>query len=180
MNIEKEGQEALKITTRHVREGDVAQLPAILQHWVKDRQTGEPLPDEVNSILGAVRESASGSGDVRYVVAESGNKLIGIMGFKPLSEKMRSYALTRNSAEIINAFVDPSYREGKGVGRSLIAAVEAEARKSGYTEILLNSGPRYRNTAWGFYTKMYGEPVAVIKEMYGTGGDAPVWRKSLA
>ncbi|MDO8561270.1 MAG: GNAT family N-acetyltransferase [bacterium] len=180
MSIEREGQETLNIQTRGPKEGDLAQLSAILEPWVRDRETGEPLPEEVNSILEAVRADISGNSDVRYVVAEGRNKVIGVMGLKPISEAMRQYALTANPAEIVNAFVDPSQRGGKGVGSTLIAAVEAAARESGYTELLLNSGPRYKDTAWGFYTKIYGKPVAVIKDMYGMGGDAPVWRKSFA
>lgn len=177
--MSEEGFEKMNIQTRAAQEKDLLALPRILAHWVKDRQTGGPLPDEVASIMTAVAKSIKGEGDVKYQVAEANEKFLGIMGFRPLVEAMKQYALTENPAEIINAFVDPAQRGGKGIGRSLVNAVEAEAGKMGYTEILLNSGPRYQNTAWGFYTKMYGEPVAVMKDYYGPGGDAPVWRKNI-
>jgi hypothetical protein len=53
------------------------------------------------------------------------------------------------------------------------------ARSRHYKELIFNSGPRYKDTAWKLYTKAFGEPVAIIKDMYGDGVDTPVWRKIL-
>ena len=67
-----------------------------------------------------------------------------------------------------------------GVGSALVARLEDEARWRGYTEIVFNSGPRYKDTAWGFYDKLPGySRVGVAEKLYGEGGDAPVWSKVL-
>lgn len=180
MTIESEGFERNSVRTRMVEESDIAALAPILETWVKDRNTGESLPREVDTIIQAVRAAANGEGETKYFVAKIGEVLVGIMGYKPASDVMKQYALTESPAEIVNAFVDAEQRGGRGVGRTLVNAVEMDARKSGYSEILVNSGPRYRNTAWGFYDRVFGESVSTIPNMYGSGGDAPVWRKTFA
>ena|SRR3989338_8183862 len=164
---------------RNLQEADLELLRPILETWIKDRDTKKPLPQEVDSVIALMQKSARGEGDTRYVVAVEEEKPIGVVGFRPLPETMAQYAQTAKPAELINAYVDSNFRQGQGVGRSLLQGLEDRVRQEGYEEILLNSGPRYKDTAWGFYNKMYGEPIAVMTNFYGEGGDAPVWRKSL-
>jgi len=162
-------------------ESDLAALRPILESWIRDRKTKELLSHEVENVLEAVRRSLTDeSSQTRYLIAEEDQKILGMIGIRPLlDERIKFYAKTKNPAEGINAYVDSSNRAGRGVGRALGVKLEEFARTLGYEEIILNSGPRYKETAWGFYNKLLGEPVGVIKNMYGEGGDAPVWRKVL-
>ena len=92
---------------------------------------------------------------------------------------MGTFALTGTPTELINAFVRPDVRGGGGVGTALVSGLEKTARNLGKQEILLNSGPRYSESGWGFYDKIGFDRVGVIVEYYGEGGNAQVWRKSL-
>jgi len=166
---------------RLIREEDIPQLKPILETWIKDRNTHESLPDEVADVMDVMRKSIDGGNDRVYLVAEaSDDQVIGVVGFKNPDETMLSFAKTHNPAELINAYVAQDKRGGKGVGSTLVRRLEEEVILRGYTEIILNSGPRYKETGWGFYDKQPGYTrVGIAEKMYGEGGDAPVWSKVL-
>lgn len=165
-------------SVRLLKEDDLVQLKKILEFWLKDRDTGESLPAEVSEVLAAMEQSFKGASDRNYFVAEENGKAIGMVGYKLPDESMRSFARTSNPAELINAYVDASERGGRGVGRALVAKLEEVTKAIGFTEIILNSGPRYLQTGWGFYDKLPGyKRINVAKNLYGEGGDAPIWSK---
>lgn len=165
--------------TRNLEKADLVFLRPILETWNRDRHTNEPDSEEIDSIIDRMKKSMQGKTDARYIVAIEQDKPIGVVGLKPLPEAMLPYAQTTKPAEAINAYVHADFRNGRGVGKGLFQGIETMARELGYEEILLNSGPRYKDTAWGFYNKRYGEPVGILKDFYGEGRDAPVWRRSL-
>lgn len=166
---------------RDLRTSDLSAIKPILEVWLKDRQTGQALPEEVEEDLQLMADSVGHRNDRTYIVAEtSDGNVIGVIGYKTPDETMKSYTKTPNPAELVNAYVNPNERKGKGVGRALVAKLEEKAREAGHTEIVLNSGPRYKDSGWGFYDKLYGYGrVGVAVGYYGEGGDAPVWRKEL-
>ena len=166
---------------RLLREGDIDQLKHILESWIKDRETQEPLPKEVSGIMDEMQKSLRGENDRTYLVAEAGSgEIVGTIGLKKPEARTRGFAKTQNPAELINAYVAVDQRRGKGVGRALVQGLEAEARRQEYTEIVLNSGPRYKDTGWGFYDRLPNyERVGVAQDLYGKGIDAPVWSKTL-
>lgn len=170
---------------------DIPHLKPILEHWLKNRETDQPLPDEVQEVRDYMQGSLDDTNYRRYLVAETQDgTIIGMIGYKPPEDKMLAWQTTnmpgRKPAELVNAYVAADDRfsqeqgHGKGVGRALVSALEKQAVAEGFTDIILNSGPRYRETGWGFYDRLPGfQRIDVIKEMYGNGGDAPVWRKVL-
>ena len=160
---------------------DLPHLRPILETWIRfPTQTGILLMEEVEETLEEMKKSAEGANDKNYFVAESPTgKILGVLGYQPLREEMRPLATTDNPVEVINAYVDVDHREGKGVGKTLLGRIESEVKDKGYKEFLLNSGPRYEKTGWPFWTKMLGTPVGELKDFYGPGFTAPVWRKVL-
>ena len=167
---------------RFIREEDVIRLQPILETWIRDRITHELLSDEVTGLMGSMRDSINGINDRIYLVAEGlDGQLAGVVGFKNPDETMRAFAETENPAELVNAYVAHDQRNGRGVGSALVRSLEKEAIRRGYTEIILNSGPRYKETGWGFYDKQPGyKRVGIAEQMYGVNGDAPVWNKVLS
>jgi N-acetylglutamate synthase-like GNAT family acetyltransferase len=147
--------------------------------WVRDRFNGEILTDEISETLDYMGKSATGANDRKYLVAEEGGEIIGVVGTRKPNEVMRRFSKTENPIELVNAFVRPDMRKGKGVGSVLVARLEEQARKNDYTEIILNSGPRYESSGWGFYDSVGYERCGVAIQMYGPTGDAQVWRKEL-
>ena len=125
-------------------------------------------------------DSVNGENDRVYLVAEAvGEEVIGVIGFRQPDERLLEFTSTPKPTELVNAYVAKEHRKGKGVGRALVAELEIQAKSHGHTEVVLNSGPRYKDTGWGFYDKLDGyQRVGVAKEYYGKGGDAPVWTKT--
>lgn len=163
---------------------DLEDLKPILETWIIDRDTGVPLPNEVAEDLELMRASVEeGNGYTYFVAVGSENKAIGVIGMRDPAEKMLQldFLETKNPVELVNAYVSSDHRAGKGVGTSLVRKVEWEAISRGHTEVVLNSGPRYRDTGWGFYNQLPGyENVGEAVGYYGPGGDAQVWRKDLS
>lgn len=166
---------------------DLTKLRPILEHWVRDRNSGEIISSEIDSILSQVDAQLHGDHSRYFVVAEEvvddepTGKLLGVMGMQDASEAMRPFTSSPtnpNAAELVNAFVEPEAR-GRHIGRFLRRFLEAHARQLAFDEIIVNSGPRYKETGWPFWIASYGDPVGVAKELYGPGGDAMVWHKEL-
>lgn len=174
-------EEKFSGVVRLLCEEDLHPLKPILESWVRHRDTGVPIPEEVESDLQVMRDSLH-QGIPIYLVAEAANgQVIGVIGLTFPSERMKEFTTTSAPIELINAYVASDWRGGKGVGTALVRALEEEARQRGCTEVILNSGPRYKETGWGFYDRLPGySRVGIAERMYGEGGDALVWRKYLA
>lgn len=170
---------SFKGVVRPLVEEDLGAIKPILETWVIDRDSGQALPDEVEEDLQLMKDSVSGN-DTTYLVAElATGQVVGVIGFKVPDNRLLPYTKTPNPTELVNAYVSKEHRGGKGVGTALLAKLEEEAKAKGHTEVILNSGPRYKDTAWGFYIRTYGKPVGIAEKYYGEGGDAPIWRKEL-
>jgi len=167
-------------TIRLVREEDETALHPILETWIRDGDTHQIIPDEIEGVLNAVRESAQGTNDATYLVAETPEgEVIGMMGFRPPEERMMAYTTTSNPVEFVNAFVAKDHRGGKGVGSKLVSALREQAKDKGHTEVVFNSGPRYKFSGWPIWLRLFGRPIAKAKGYYGEDGDASVWREEL-
>ncbi|MEK7095974.1 MAG: GNAT family N-acetyltransferase [Patescibacteria group bacterium] len=167
------------VTVREVKLEDVENLRPVLEQSICNPITKEVIQDEVEEVLFSVRETAQGLDDRTYVIAETPEgRIVGVMGLQEPDEVMRSFADTDNPVEIINAYVAYDQR-GMGTGRSLVKHLDELAKQRGYKEIVLNSGPRYMQSGWPFWRKIYGEPAGVAKNFYNGRYDAMVWRKSL-
>lgn len=168
-------------TVRPLQREDILQLKPILETWLKDSTTGEILPDEVAEDIEYMSRSLEGRNQREYLVAETAEgKVVGMIGLSPLKQALQEFVKTERPIELVNAYVDKDYREGRGVGSALVNKLTERAKEKGFTEILLDSGPRYEHTAWGFYDKQPGfQRVGIAKDLYGPGGDAPVWQRLL-
>ncbi|MDP2585764.1 MAG: GNAT family N-acetyltransferase [Candidatus Levybacteria bacterium] len=165
---------------RLAREQDLVFLKPILETWIRDRNTNQLIPEEIEEVLSSVMGSIKYTNNARYLVAEkTDGEAIGMLGLRPPEERMLSYASTESPIEMITAYVAKDQRGGKGVGKALVSKGEELARQRGNTEIIFNSGPRYRFSGWPIWMAMFGKPIAIAKGYYGEGGDAMVWRKLL-
>lgn len=160
---------------------DLPYLRRILEMWVRDSETHEIIPEEVEKDLQHLRDSLLPGSSERYFVAEDpSGRVVGMMGLvlEP-KDALKPFAKTEKPMELVRAYVDKDFRGGRGVGTSLIRRIEQETKRRGGTEVILDSGPRYEKTGHGFYLKMGYEIVGVNKDYYGSGGDATVFSKVL-
>lgn len=168
------------VKVRQLGEQDIDSLTPILEQWVRDPETSLVIDDEVADIQDKMRSSLAGANsDRQYLVAEDENGLVtGVMGIANPSDDMKGFAQTDNPIEIVNAFADIQ-AQNKGVGSELLNNVFSLTKALGATEIIVNSGPRYKDSAWAFYDKKFDGRLTILKDKYGPGLDAPVWSKVL-
>lgn len=166
---------------RRLREADLPQVQRILGLWVRESPSSPPLHAEIAFHLERMSRSLTGDRDCVFLVATAEDeRVIGVVGMQPTDPEMMAFARTERPVEMINAYIEPQRRDGFGVGTTLIQELETVALAQGYKEIVLNSGPRYQGSGWGFFDKLEGyERRGVAKGLYGQGLDAPVWSKIL-
>lgn len=166
---------------RPLSRGDIPHLKPILETWIRNMTTHEILIYEVQEDSASLRASFKGGNSREYFVAQTPQgKVVGMMGLSTPKEPLYPFVTTATPVELVNAYVDRNYRAGQGVGSALVNKLVERAVFRGFTEILLDSGPRYRHTGWGFWDKQPGfRKVGIAKDLYGQGFDAPVWQRLL-
>ena len=167
-------------TVRAAQAADAEAIGAILRDWVRDPSNGQVIEPEVAEILQTLAASVEGNSQDQFLVAEGiDGKVVGMARLSPVSEQVRAYAQTDRPVELFNLYVAAGQNKGKGVGTALWKGILDLARSQGNTEVLLNSGPRYKESGWGFYEKTIGPAAGVLKDYYGPGYDAMVWRQEV-
>lgn len=165
---------------RAARLSDIDNLHSTFSTWIRNRYTGEIIANEITELEEEIRASIESPNNRNYFVAEDiDGTAIGVMGMQsPPHSALLPFIRTENPMEIINAYVS-SHARLSGAGQALAEYIEQIGAQAGHTELVVNSGPRYADTGWPFWTKLYGKPIGVAPGLYGLGGDAVVWRKSL-
>jgi GNAT superfamily N-acetyltransferase len=163
-----------------LKEDDIELLDPTLRWWMSEE--GKVKEEEVRGTKERMRASIRDVHDDVYIVARdrSGGPPAGVMGFGRLDARFFPYrsSTEAKAAGLLTAFISPDYR-GRGLGKVLINEVFHKAGASGCTEVIWSSNPRYRETAWKFYTAMAGEPIGTIDGFFFPGSLSPMWRKSL-
>lgn len=160
--------------------GDGELLQPVLEQSIRNPADGLILGDEVAEVMASIEGSTEPRSERKYFVAYDWHQgqLLGVMGFQKPSEDMLPFATAGDkTAELINAYVDLEAR-GQDIGKNLVGWLGdlASGRAFRHEEFVVNSGPRYRDTGWPFWTKVFGEPVGSIEDKYGAGNHAMVWR----
>jgi len=163
----------------NLKEEDIALLDPTLRWWMSEQ--GQVREEEVRVTKERMQASIRDAHDDVYIVARdrAGGPPAGVMGFGCLDARFLPYRSSADAkaAGLLMAFISPEYR-GRGLGKVLITEVFHKASTSGCTEVIWSSNPRYRETAWKFYTAMAGDPVGTIDNFFFSGSFSPVWRKS--
>ena len=167
-------------SVRPLRAADLPSIERILELWVRDSPSSPPLSAEIEEHLSRMSSSLSEDRGYKYLVAATADEeIIGVVGMRPPTSEMLPFASTERPAEMINAYVDTRHRKGRGVGTALVRGLERLALECGYSEMILNSGPRYRHSGWEFFDKLGYERRDLARDLYGEGEHAPVWSKIL-
>lgn len=166
-------------TIGDLEERDMVYLIPIIRKWV--RTDGQVIEAEVNQIVEMLRDDLlNNNKKVNLVARTPPGAAIGMMGCGDVNSRMVCYqsAPDIRASGLVTAFLSPDHR-GKGLGKSLLLALFERAGQKGWTEMIWSSNPRYRETAWKFYTAIAGEPVDMIEDFFESGAKSPIWRKSL-
>ena len=166
-------------TIGDLEEKDIMDLIPIFRRWV--RTDGQVNEAEVNQIVEMLRTDLQDKNKkVNLVARNLSGAAIGTMGCGDVNPKMACYqsAPDIRASGLATAFLSPDHR-GKGLGKSLLLALFDRAGQKGWKEMIWSSNPRYRETAWRFYTGIAGEPMGMIEDFFEPGSRSPIWRKSL-
>lgn len=157
---------------------DIPDLRGIVEVWV--RKDGRPITAEIEQTMAILGAAAGGNGDLYLVAREADGKPAGVMGCGLPDDRFLTFRSSpaARAAGLKTAFLSPDVR-GRGLGKRLLSALFAAAGEAGWTEMLWSSNPRYRDTAWSFYTALAGEPVGILENFFAEGSRTPVWRKPL-
>jgi hypothetical protein len=174
--------EKVALTVHDLSIDDVIFLEPVLRQHVRDLVTGEVVESEVAAIQDYMRGGADNEERKRhFLVAHNvdGNP-IGCMAVSEPDREMKIHFNTNadESLELLNVFVDSAHLGGKGVGKALFMAACDYAFRLGTRCLLVNSGPRYKNS-WGFYDRVCDSSHGFIEHKYGEGRHAKTWRKVL-
>ncbi len=137
--------------------------------------TGFFSPEEVEIAVELVDESMT-KGEVksgyRFVMADCSDQLYGYSCFGPI-------AGTESSYDLYWIVVDPN-RQRVGIGRSLMAATEAQIRKLRGTRVYVDTSNRsqYHPTR-KFYEECGYRLVAQLPNFYTIGDDKAIFEKEL-
>ncbi|MBA4396103.1 MAG: hypothetical protein C0394_01745 [Syntrophus sp. (in: bacteria)] len=162
-----------------LQEEDIENLIPIFQKWVQHH--GQVIESEVRQIVDMLRSDLAAGNERVYLVARDFHgRAVGVMGCGEVSSLMAGYrsAPDIRAAGLLAAFMSDECR-GKGIGKTLLLALFERAGRNGWAEMIWSSNPRYRETAWKFYTFIAGEPVSMIADFFEPGSLSPVWRKHL-
>lgn len=96
--------------------------------------------DEDEAYAAALRDAASRSSRAELWVAVEAATVLGTVTYCPLGSPLRELAVDDDQAEFRMLAVDPTAR-GRGVGRALIEACIARARRSCVREVVISSLP---------------------------------------
>jgi GNAT superfamily N-acetyltransferase len=164
---------------------DIDPLVEVARQWVKNRFTGQVEQEELEGVRERMMSSLESIEYKYFVVRDENHRAIGCCALREPEPKMEIYKSSpaSKSLELVNVFLDKSHH-GKGLGYRLMNYMFDQARELGKEEVIWNSGPRYRDSAWSFYKRIAGEPFAIAPAFYGyapdeSPNDAPVWRKEL-
>jgi L-amino acid N-acyltransferase YncA len=167
------------LTIGELEERDMAFLVPIFRKWI--RRENQVIESEVNQIVDMLRGDLQyGYNKINLVARNMVGASIGIMGCGDVNPRMACYQSMPGSraAGLATAFLSPEHR-GRGLGKSLLLSLFDRAGQKGWSEMIWSSNPRYRETAWPFYTGIAGEPVGMIADFFESGSTSPVWRKAL-
>jgi len=138
---------------------DLDQIRKILLQWTEKI--------EVEKYVERIGKEVQGETEfnMHFWVAKEEDYVLGVVGLSDPLPKVIPLAKTQNPGEVKILYVDTA-AQGRGVGKSLVEYVEKEAENVGYSELLVRSANRYKDSAYGFYEKMGYEKVGLVE-----GGD---------
>lgn len=153
---------------REFQESDQKAVEKLFDLYWTDPEFLKELSSELRLYVKKTSEKDSG-----FFVAEENNEILGIVGFRKLTNYLKPYALTNNPVEL---YVIAVKYKRKGIGEKLKLKLTEGVRRLGLSEILLYS-PNSHNESWDFYEKSGFERVGEITPPDDDIGQ--VWRKTL-
>lgn len=149
-------------------------------NWIKNdlMDFEEGLEEEIEMKKGFIDAFLNDDENARsFLMAKLHGDIVGIIEHGPVNDTIKACEddeLNRIQ-EVGTVFVLPEY-QGIGLGKRLMDAITERLANLGETAFCIDSGYK---TAQPIWTHLYGEPLYLMKDYWGPGGDHMVWRVSI-
>lgn len=154
---------------REYKKEDEKAVAEIFEMYFNDPEFQKELLDELEVFL----NQKDGENKYGFYVAEDGDGLVGIAGFKNVPEYLKKYTKTDKPAEF---YIAASKYKRKGIGEKVKIKIIEETKRLGFTEIVFYS-PDTHKDSWGFHDRLEFERVGAMVDPDGYPG--MVWRREL-
>lgn len=150
-------------------------------NWIKNdlMELKDGLAEEIEMKKSFIDAFVNGDENARtFLMARLHGEIVGIIEHGPVNDTIKSCEdkeLNRIQ-EVGTVFVLPEY-QGVGLGKRLMDAITERLVKLGETAFCIDSGYK---TAQPIWTHLYGEPLYLMKDYWGPGGDHMVWKVPIA
>ncbi len=139
------------------------------------KSSGFFYPDEVAVAVELVRENLAKGAELsgyHFILAESGEKVLGYTCFGPIP-------CTKNSYDLYWIAIDNEYRN-LGLGKKLLKESEAKIKALGGKRVYIETSSRdLYHTTRQFYLACGYRVEAVLKDFYDQGDDKVIYVKGL-
>jgi GNAT superfamily N-acetyltransferase len=166
-----EGTDGLELAPDALTSDDAVALIAALDAELSARY---PEPGATHFRLDP-REVAAGNG--AFLVARLSGRPVGCGALRRLGDEALLAELGANTGELKRMYVAPEMR-GRGIGRALLARLEAEARALGLVRLVLETGTRQAE-ALGLYDDAGFTGIPPYGEYAASSGTSVCLAKSL-
>lgn len=156
---------------RDFKKGDKEEVEQIFVLYWTDPEFLKKLSNKLEMCIEQTQEYIDKK--YRFFVAEEKGEIVGIAGLRKAPDHMKQYATTNNPAEF---YVLGVKYKGKGIGEALRLRRIEEAKKLGFTEIVLYS-PNSHKDSWTFHDRLGFERVGSAIAPDGEPG--MIWRLTL-
>ncbi len=126
---------------------DLDKIFAILLQWT-DREEAEKYVNRIKNEINGIKEF-----NMSFWVIKKDDEVAGVGGLSDILPSIKSFSKTENPCELKILYLDNKFR-GQGFGKILLNSLEKKAKENKYTELMIRSAERYKDTAYGFYEKM--------------------------
>jgi len=135
---------------------DIPFIKSILLEWT--------VGEESNKYIDRINNEINGSTDfsMSFWIIKKDDIVIGVGGLSNILPLIKSYSKTKNPGELKILYLANTYR-GQGFGKIFLIFLEKKAKESNYTELMIRSALKYKNTAYGFYESMGYEKLGVTE-----------------
>lgn len=126
---------------------DLDKIFEILLQWTEREEAEKYVKRIRNEINGTTEFNMS------FWVIKKDEEVVGIGGLSDILPSIKSFQKTDSPCELKILYIDNKFR-GQGFGKILLNFLEEKAKDNKYTELMIRSADRYKDTAYGFYEKM--------------------------
>lgn len=126
---------------------DLDKMFEILLQWTEKEEAEKYIKRIKNEINGITEFNMS------FWIIKKDKEVAGVGGLSDIFPSIKTLSKTANPCELKILYLDNKFR-GQGFGKILLNFLEEKAKMSKYTELMIRSAERYKNTAYGFYEKM--------------------------